>query len=484
MIRVARAMLVALLTVAGGCSGGSHDTDDGATGGEPPSPPPPPTGGVTLTLTAHDAFGTPVPDASIVVLVSSGTGFRELEDVTDADGRLEVPGAFEDAYAIIVTAPELWGASYEPSHPDDDTIDFVVTLHPLSAFTPGVAELTVTSHSANGQRLEFSARLYVIEGRDSSGGDYEQWNFASVNVLPCAPDDSNDGTTFTVDCVEAAGGQDFGYQGSTLSKVWVDPDPSPDPLSVALLLDQGASLADTDPGDRRLLAAKYFQTRLAANDHVALAAFATDDAGSGDVALLPSKPVTIYPVDNPSFTTDGPSYFETIDSLASLEGGASPLHAALGELIDFAAISAPANSRKAVVVLASDGATECATPADCLAAQDELRERSNSSGVAVVTVGLSPASGNFDRKKLGTLAQSETGAVFWAHDATQVPTVFGRMPAILGGRHGALDVTVRLDSPVAGAFASGNTVVGTLEVVVCPWDCTELVQVPFALRVP
>src|SRR5688572_24088199 len=59
MIRVARAMLVALLTVAGGCSGGSHDTDDGATGGEPPSPPPPPTGGVTLTLTAHDAFGTP-----------------------------------------------------------------------------------------------------------------------------------------------------------------------------------------------------------------------------------------------------------------------------------------------------------------------------------------------------------------------------------------------------------------------------------------
>ena len=472
-------MLVLVIT---GCSGGNGS--DGDSSNPPPPEPPPPTGGMTLSLTARDAFGTPVPDASIVVLVSSGTGFRELEDVTDADGRLEVPGAFEDAYAIIVTAPELWGASYEPSHPDDDTIDFAVTLHPLSAFTPGVAGLAVTSHSANGQRLEFNARLYVIEGRDSSGGDFEQWNFASVNVLPCAPDDSNDGETFTADCVEGAGGQDFGYQGSTLSKVWVDPGPASDPLSVALLLDQGASLADTDAADRRLLAAKYFQTRLGANDQVALAAFATDDLGSGDVALLPSKPVTIYPVDNPSFTTDGSSYFETIDSLASLEGGASPLHAALGELIDFAAISAPANSQKAVVVLASDGATDCVTPADCLAAQDELRERSNSSGVAVVTVGLSPASGTFDRRKLGTLAQSETGAVFWAQDATQVPTVFGRMPEILGGRHGALDVTVRLDSPVAGAFASGNTVVGTLEVVVCPWDCTELVQVPFALRVP
>jgi len=42
MIRVAKAMLAALLTVAGGCSGGSHETDDGATGGDPPPPPPPP----------------------------------------------------------------------------------------------------------------------------------------------------------------------------------------------------------------------------------------------------------------------------------------------------------------------------------------------------------------------------------------------------------------------------------------------------------
>lgn len=470
-----------LLMVISACSGGGGSGGDSS---NPPPEPPPPTRVVTLSLTARDAFGTPVPDASVMVLISSGTGFRELEDTTDAGGHLEVTGRYEGAYAIIVRAPELWGASYEPSHPDNDTIDFSVTLHPASDFTTGVSRLAVTSHSANGQRLEFDARLYVIEGRDSAGGDYAEWNFAEINVLPCTPDSGNDGTVFTADCVEGSVGQDAGYQGSTLSKDWVDPNPVPDPLSLALLLDQGASLADTDAADRRLTAAKYLQTRLGAADKFALAAFATDDVNTGDVALLPSKPVTIYPLGSPGFTTDGLGYFETIESLAGLEGGASPLHAAVSELIDFTATSAPANSRKAVVVLASGGATDCLAPADCLAAQDELRQQSNTSGVAVVAVGLSPASGDVDRKKLATLAQSETGAVFWARDATQVPTVFGRMPEILAGRHGALDVTVRLGSPVAGAFASGNTVVGTLEIIVCPWDCTELVQVPFALRVP
>ena len=55
-----------------------------------------------------------------------------------------------------------------------------------------------------------------------------------------------------------------------------------------------------------------------------------------------------------------------------------------------------------------------------------------------------------------------------------MPTVFGRIPEIVDGRHGAVDVTIRLESPVAGAFASGNTVSGNLQVIICPWDCDVL----------
>ena len=36
----------------------------------------------------------------------------------------------------------------------------------------------------------------------------------------------------------------------------------------------------------------------------------------------------------------------------------------------------------------------------------------------------------------------------------------------------------------AGAFASGNVVKGTLHLTICPWDCVDKVEFPFAVRVP
>ena len=104
--------------------------------------------------------------------------------------------------------------------------------------------------------------------------------------------------------------------------------------------------------------------------------------------------------------------------------------------------------------------------------------------MSIITVGLSDPSGQVDRKGLGTFAQSEHGAVFWARDAKQVPTIFGRLPAILGGRDIAMDAGIRLESTVPGAFAPGSLVVGTLRVVICPWDCNQSLDIPFAVRIP
>ena len=255
------------------------------------------------------------------------------------------------------------------------------------------------------------------------------------------------------------------------------------------MLDQGASVAVTDPGDRRLLAAKYLQTRVESDDQVALAAFASDSTSTGAMSLLPTQPVTIYPLENPGFTSDGRAYFPAIDALASLEGGVSRLHAAVSELIAFTAGSAPADSRPVIVVLASGNVVDCG-PEECRSAQEALLGESASAGVPIIAVGLSDPSGQVDRKGLGTFAQSVQGAVFWAREATQVPTIFGRLPAILDGLEAAVDVNVRLESSVPGTFAPGNLVAGTFRLEVCV-TCDDLLaagiwplEIPFALRIP
>ena len=474
--RIASVTAWALLVLAG--CGGSGGNGPPSGGGVPP-PGPDPTGGeLTVSVTARDAFGAAVPDATITLYYSSGSGFLETQTRTDANGQASIQNAPDNVYAVSMQAEALFGVSYEPSQPADNLMEFDVTLHPLSGFTPGISRLIVSGRSADSRKLEFNARLYVIEGNAST--DLEDWNLGDVGVLPCAHDTG----AATVDCVSTTSGFEYSYVGSTLDQSWVEPDGASDPLAISLLLDQGASIAVTDPEDRRLLGAKYFQTQLDTDDQVLLAAFAADNASTGDAALLPSQPVTIFPVASPAFTTDGSAYYSTIDSLATLEGGGSPLYAAVDEMIGFTASAAPADSLPAVVVLASGGVSDCGSIADCGAAQDALLQQSVATGVGVVAVGLSDPSLQLDRKNLARFAQAERGAVFWALNATNVPTILGRIPEILDGRHGAVDVRIRLESPVAGAFASGNTVSGNLQVIVCPWDCDVLVTVPFALRVP
>lgn len=451
-------IVASLLLCAGGCGGSGYA---GGTLPDRPAVPHLPPGNVTVTITARDMFGAPVSGGKIGLIMHSA--IWELDVVTDADGKAQVTGGLEGVDEVIVSAAELYGIQRSESAPVNDRLDFDVTLHPASTLSSSISRVSVANISADGRQLEFGARLHVIETAFPTW-NFDGWNIGTISVLPSAD-------------------PDVPYEGATLTTNWVDAAPESEPLAVSLLLDQGASVAVTDTADRRLLAAKYLQMQLEADDRVVLAAFAADDSHTGQSALLPTQPVTLYPTVDPAFTTDGRSYFPTIDALASFEGGASPLHAAIKEMIDFTTNHAPADSRRVVVALAS-GISDCGSPAECAAAEAALRQQSASTGVAIVVVGLSDSSSPADWKQLGTFAQADQGAVFWAQNATQVPTIFGRIPEILDERHGAIDVTIRLQSPVAGAFSSGNTVMGILHVVVCPWDCTEAVDIPFALRVP
>ncbi len=61
-----------------------------------------------------------------------------------------------------------------------------------------------------------------------------------------------------------------------------------------------------------------------------------------NLAKIPEKPVSIYPIGSPVFVADGASFFPTLDQLATLEGGRTPLYDAICRVIDFTDTSAPA----------------------------------------------------------------------------------------------------------------------------------------------
>ena len=485
------AALASLLVSMGGCDAGSDGgPDDSATGGGPPTTnePPPSISQVLVTVQVQDAFGAPVPGAQIKLLRSDGTGVSGSAYLADQDGRAEI-ATDSLTHGVLVSAPDMESAVYESTRQADDHLEITVTLHPSSEPAGGVGAMSVISGSRDGRELAVSARLYIVDGNDTQvPGD---WRVNNVRVPPCEPDVDSDAMIFEADCVEGPPGFDASYQGSTTTVRTVHPEPGTAPLALAVLLDQGASVAATDPGDRRLLAAKYLQTRVDADDRVAIAAFASDSTSTGEKSLLPVQPVTIYPVEDPGFTSDGRAWFPTIDALASLEGGASPLHVAAGELIAFTTSSAPADSQPNIVALVSGTVDGCGGPAACRAAQTALLGESASAGVPIIAVGLPDPSGQVDGKRLGMFAQSVQGAVFWAHEAAQVATIFGRLPAILHGLEPAVDVNARLESSVPGTFAPGNLVVGTFTLEVCPSLCDDFlaagywtVEIPFAIRIP
>ncbi len=255
------------------------------------------------------------------------------------------------------------------------------------------------------------------------------------------------------------------------------------PGAAVLLIDQSTNVVVNDPADARLFAAKYFLTLSAASDRTALAAFSSDDPASGQFSLLPQKPVTVFPVENPRFTADGRSYFATVDQLGALEGGASPLFAAIDRTLDFAAAD-PQPDAKALVVVTNGRDDTCGTRSECRGILDALVQKSKATGVAIVTVGLGDAAGTADHEALGLLSQgTANGAAFWAPNPKQLTMVLGDVHSFLAGSKDILEVAFRIQSPVAGAFASGRTVIGQVSLEVCPWECTYTV-IPFVVRVP
>lgn len=479
ILHASPALLLTWMTLgASGCSGSAGAGD--AAGEITPTA----VSGPSVIVTVTDVFGVPAAGAEITLYKYSG---YDATTVADAYGWATASVHPDSVYLVKASTSDAEGIAYLTEKPADlFDLEVAVTVHPKAALTGGIAKVTVPQDGVadDGRSLDFNVRFYVISETATDSDRLDDWNIGTVQVLACVPDIGNDSPQVEADCVTGPEGFDAPYAGSVLGRSWVASGSKTAPLAVSLLMDQGGGVIVNDPADRRLLAAKYLQTQLGKTDEFLLAAYASDDVASGQVALLQNTPVTIYPLDRPQFTSNGREYFSIIDSLATREGGASPFYASVAWMIDFVAMNSAADARRAVVMLSSGRVDSCGTHEDCRHTQNALGEESVAKGVYVVVVGLAGPSGQFDQKALGTFAQGESGATFWARDGMQVATVFGSLPAILDGRHGALDATFRLQSPVVGAFASGRTVSGLARLEICPWDCDTSVDIPFIVRIP
>ena len=493
-----RALLAALAMVMAGCDGGGGDDRIASNTPPPPASAPPastpqvtnPTGRGTVIVTVTDVLGAPLVGASVTVF--SGWGGEDKQAVTDVNGVAEVQNMLAYRYSVMASARGAHGYTSDRTLEPNGVDRVPVTAWPASQrSTGGIARTSIPDGgiSADGRSLRIS--LEILQVPEVQGAEYWSFPLDAVRILPCAPDPANDLPRFRPECIAGADGFDaaYGVAGTFAHADSIQHRLAPitsdaKPLFAALLLDQGAHVAVNDPEDRRFLAAKYFLDFARGNGAVALAAFSADDPATGQRSLLPERPVTVFPVENPTFTDSGRTLFPLVDSLAGMEGGNAPLIAAVDQVLDFVTAADARDGQRALVVLSSGRDPTCGSRSDCRAALDAVVQKSRSSGVAVVTVGLADANGSADPETLGLLAQGAEGsAAFWARQPDQIATSLGAAAAYLAGTKGTMLATFTITSTVPGAFVSGRTVLGQVQLEVCPWDCLYT-DIPFAVRIP
>ncbi len=458
--------VIAALTTfgcGGGGSGGGAPAAGAATG--------------TVVVTVTNEFGEPAAGVRISLIPPSGLG--AFEGSADANGQFTFTNVeCCGVYASAETFDGL-GRHYGATPgliPSNGHLDLAVALELKNADPPtalGIASAAAVA--AGGHSLEFTLRMIYVPDDESEPPRFE------MGIADCAPDTGNDTPVHRADCVEGTGGFDAPY-------TVVDPQNpdvtnlaggAPTAFSAALLIDQSRNVIAHDPHDLRLFGAKYFFHKKGANNRVALAAFAANDGVSGELRLIPEEPITAFPNGDLEFTTSDSGLFPSIDSLATAEGGASPLYAAIDAALDLTMSSSSATGRKTIVVTTAGLDDTCGSLTACHDAQLALIKKSRAANVAIVVVGIAgPA-----QRELTQLTEATGGAALWTEDPVQVAVLFRDLGLVIDGSINTRAARFRIESTQDDAFQSGKTVLGNATFQVCSGGCTDF-DIPFAVRIP
>jgi hypothetical protein len=454
-----------MLLAAAGCGG------DGSGGSEKG----------TVEVTVLNTLGEPLSAAEVVVLrkpINRRVWSEFARSVTDANGK-----------AIFQHVPDgevQASAAHRGYEPDwrvvlldrGATVNLTVGLQPQYPLTSGAvgAKAMAAEITENGQVLEFTLDFTDV------------YAFTTITIGACDPRPENDLSGTSADCISDGGEFDAPYAGDSGDQPITVDLTSPaeheegESSIAALLVDQSATFADRDPGDARLLAARYFADGATDQRPVLIGAFASDRPATGEISALPTRPLTLLPLDDPQPTSQGRSLFDAINGLASLEGGASAMLAATNQVLDVLTNPGWSGARDLVVV--SDGQDElCGSGDDCLAALDAVVAKARAAQVRIATVGVKGSAGEAESPIMNLLGQATGGGAFWADDADGLAGLLARVRAHLSSGSSTIHARFRIRSPVQGAFAPGRVVAGRVALTYCPgFECEGLV-LPFAVRI-
>ena len=245
--------------------------------------------------------------------------------------------------------------------------------------------------SRSGTKVTFEVDLAILNGSGNEVPNLknEDMKLGDTNVKGVSLD-------FTVDDIKQTDG----------TKI--------DNFATTLLLDQSGSIANTDPQNLRIEAAKIFCGALGAKDSVLLSAFA-----SGNGRKIPFD-LAVYG----NFTNDGKVYYPTLEDLKTKIGGATPLYKAIYAMIGYVDKDIK-NANKSVVVFTDGEDTEGGVSIRTLI------DYAKSKKVKIHVVGLGK---EVNLGTLGDIAKQTGGCFVWAADARQLITIFGTFSDLLKGK--------------------------------------------------
>jgi PKD repeat protein len=421
----------------------------------------------TVEVTVKDTNGTAVSGALAVASV----GGLDRSGTTNASGVVSLLDVRAGTGTVAVSRESFISKSVPVTVTDGALTRLPVELVRVTRATGGVVTTSVPTGgvSADGRTLEFSIQVVVV---NEGGGEVTGLTQPAFTLRNCTPN----AATPDPDCL-SGGTADVAYTvlgpGAAPSFEAL-PGGTPQPYAAALAFDQSASIERNDPTDARIFSAKEFLKSLGGSDVAAVAAFADGESAGAEI---PVRPVTIYPVGAPSFTSNGRDLFDELDSLSTLEGGGTPLYEALCRLMDFSVASAPAGVRRAVVVFTdgrddpagTTGAYTCRSLAAAVA-------KSVATDVDIFSIGLS---GEVDGNALATLAAAGNGVFLFAEDVTQLIPIYGSLGNLLSGSLSTYRLSFRITADAAGTFAPGRNVRGVLTVSAS----SNTVNLPFVVRI-
>lgn len=444
--------------VLAACSGGGGGPPQAVTvGGAAVAPD-------TLKVTVTDAFGAGVPNASVKGPQGSS--------VTDARGVvILLVDASQGAVGLSLSSPTFVDKSVTAPVKAGQVNEITVTIDRATTAAGGsLASRSGVLPTVNGtgQQMTFEIELVVVDGNSQP---LDRLGAASFALRSCTPDAANG----RIDCLRGPGADaDVAYSAahSTPETLALIPGGVANPYAAALLLDQSGSIQLSDPTGARLFSAKAFLMGMGAADQTEIAAFA-----SGPSAIIPSPPLAVFAPFRDR--TAAPSYFPTLDSLAPLVGGNTPLYESVDALRRHVVSepSLPTGLAKALVVFTDGADTDCGGQQTCRARRELSIQGAQADRIRLFTIGLSSG---VDIIALGELANQTGGAMLYADSPEQLLPLYGSVGRLLSLSLPTYRLRWTVQAAAAGAFPSGSTLIGRVQVTANG----RSFDVPFVVGIP